>query len=160
MSLALLVAIAEIAGSIAVVATVAFLALQVRENTRASRMTGQQMINDGWLQVAQMVATDPDTARIYREGMKDLPALSTDDQWRFGAIMQIAFASSQNAFLFGDNASLEGLEAVRAQWLIARPGPRSWWPRAKRLYHPDFRDYVDGLMAQVDVPAEGGGETE
>ncbi len=152
MSLELLVAVAQIAGSIAVVVTVVFLAMQVRENTKVSRMTGHQMASDGWLAVAHLVAEDPEIARIYREGIKDLRSLSTDDQWRFGALMQIAFASNQNAFLFGEHAThAKKLEDQRANWLVNQPGPRYWWPRARNLYHPDFQVYVDEMFARADA---------
>lgn len=153
MSLELLVAVAQITGSVAVVVTVAVLALQVRENTKTSRMTGQQMVNDGWIEVAHLVAQDAEITRIYREGMKDLSSLGPDDQWRFGALMQIVFASSQNAFLFGDEIQKSRMNSRLADnFMLRQPGPRQWWPRAKDLYHPQFQAYMDQRLEDFALP--------
>lgn len=155
MSLELLVAVAQIAGSIAVVVTVAVLALQVRENTKNSRMMGQQLVDDGWIEVARLVAQDAEITRIYREGMKDLRALGPDDQWRFGALMQIVFSSSQNAYLFGDEIQKSRMNSRLADnFMLRQLGPRQWWPRAKDLYHPDFQAYMDKRLEEYGLPTE------
>jgi len=157
MTLDLIVALAQIAGSLAVVVTVVVLIIQMRESAKSSRMTGQQIVNDGWLDVARLVAEDPEITRIYREGMRDFTSLSTDDQWRFGAIMQIAFASHQNWFLFGQKESrVTALDSVRAKWMVTQSGPRYWWPRARQLYHPDFQAYIDDLINQANASAAQG----
>jgi len=153
MSLELIVAVAQIAGSLAVVLTVVVLALQVRENTKTSRMTGQQLVNDGWIEVARLVAQDAEIARIYREGVRDLSALGVDDQWRFGALMQIAFSSSQNAFLFGDEIQKSHMNSRLADnFMLRQLGPRQWWPRAKTLYHPEFQAYIDRRLEEFPLP--------
>jgi hypothetical protein len=151
MTLDIFVALAQILGSIAVFVTVIFLALQVRENTRTNTVMTRQFVDDGWLEVTRLVAQDPEVARIYRDGLKDLSVLNSEDQWRFGALMQLALVSYQNRFLFGQDTPYDRqLQRYRLLWLVGQAGPRAWWQRARQAFEPRFQAHVDELLATVD----------
>ena len=100
-----------------------------------------------------LIAQDPEVARVYREGLRDLKSLDQDDQWRFGALMQSLYSIFQMQFRNRNERQFEySLEDLA--WIATRPGAREWWSKAKRLYSPEFRHFVDEVLESVSEPSE------
>ncbi len=88
----------EFVGAIGVVASLLYLAFQIRQNTsqmeQNTRSTEFATLN-ALVQDAQqfrlLVAQDAECMRIYREGLRDFESLNEEERWRFGALMQYLF---------------------------------------------------------------------
>ena len=131
-------AIAELAGAAGVIATLAYLAVQirqstaqVRQNTRASRGAAYQDVI-GYLQsILAPAAFDADTSEIIRRGLQDVRGLSEAEHFRFHWIMGGLLTSYDNAFYqYQDGVvSNERWEVLVSQlrWFLAAPGFREWW---------------------------------
>ena len=46
--------------------------------------------------------------------------------------------------------SFEGQSELAARWLTESPGARQWWREWSRVFAPDFREYIDGLIGGGD----------
>ena len=131
-------AIAELAGALGVVASLAYLAVQIRQNTaqmersaRASRGAAYQGVV-GYMQGhSSPVALDADTSEIVRQGLQDIGSLSEAEHFRFNWIMGGQLISYDNAFYQSKDGvvSLERWETMLCQlrWFLAAPGFRDWW---------------------------------
>jgi len=75
----------EFVGAIAVVVTLAYLAVQIRQNTKASQANAVDAAMTGYAQINQ-VLTDPITASVYRRGNLDPSSLSDDELVQFLAV--------------------------------------------------------------------------
>jgi hypothetical protein len=91
-------AIAELAGAAGVIASLVYLAIQIRQNTRSAREATWQSTLRDLQQFRALIAQDPEVARVYREGLRDLKSLNDDDRWRFGALMQFLYSVFETAF--------------------------------------------------------------
>ena len=147
-------AIAELTGSLAVVVSLGYLAVQIRGSSRDSQRSTHFSVKSQIQQFRAMLAQDPEVARVHREGLADLGSLSADDRWRFGALMQYEFSFFEDVFLLRREAPLFRDSSEDLRWLACRPGARAWWSKGRRVFQPDFQRHVDALVS------EGGAGTD
>jgi len=76
-------AIAEMIGSIAVVSTLAYLAIQMRQNTESTKSAARFESGRYWSTEAMTVAANPDMARILAGGFKNAKNLNDEERERF-----------------------------------------------------------------------------
>ena len=140
-------------GGIAVVATLVYLAVQIRQNTTALKTASRQQIAEGmrdynrlWLQ--------PGVARASVDGLTDYPDMPFEDRQLFSTqindhalFFQGAYALHESGVL-DDETYLAYLEYFSA-WIVT-PGGRVWWEQVSPLYAP-------AMVAAVNVRIERGG---
>jgi hypothetical protein len=80
-------AIAELRGAIGVIATLFYLASQIRQNTKSIRASTFQETMRDISSLADLTTQHPEVARAYLTGMNDLASPPADDRVRFGAFM-------------------------------------------------------------------------
>src|SRR6266481_3327815 len=73
-------AISQLVGSIAVVFSVLYLALQVHGSTRIAKVAAQDAAATALREVTRPFAENADLARVWRIGLEDLQSLSAEDQ--------------------------------------------------------------------------------
>ena len=143
-------AIGEVVGAAATVATLLYLAAQIRRaNVLATAESGrysQQAANPTLLAMVQ----DPDVARVFREGLRDRDGLSADDQIRFDMLMGTLFgAVSQNIVdqeLMGHSGDIRAADqAHNVRAFLGTPGGASWWA----LYRNRFPTRVQAVFDDV-----------
>jgi hypothetical protein len=144
-------ALAEVAGALGVIASLVYLAIQIRQNTRSARETAWHSGLRELQQFRSLIAQDPEVARIYREGLRDLKSLSDDDRWRFGALMQSIFSVFETAFRTRKEGRFPD-QLDNVVWIASRPGAREWWSKGKRLYSPEFQRLVDETFESSRKP--------
>jgi hypothetical protein len=138
-------ALAELAGALGVIASLVYLAIQIRQNTYSAREASWNSILGDLQQFRSLIAQDPEVARVYREGLRDLKSLNDDDRWRFGALMQSIYSVWETVF----RTRTEGLfqhNLADLAWMAGRPGAREWWSKGNRLYSPEFRQFMDETL--------------
>jgi hypothetical protein len=79
-------AIGELVGGVAVVASLLFVGVQVRTNTREQRAASMQEATRETANTVQYL-TGPGYAEIWLQGMGDLQALDPADRLRFSAVL-------------------------------------------------------------------------
>jgi hypothetical protein len=142
-------ALAELAGALGVIASLVYLAIQIRQNTHSAREASWHSVLRDLQQFRSLIAQDPEVARVYREGLRGLQSLNDDDRWRFGALMQYLYSVFELAFHTRYESLIQ--QDVLA-WTAVRPGARDWWNKAKRLYSPDFQHIVDETLESSSEP--------
>lgn len=124
----------EIAGvleAVAVIASLTYLARQVRDSTKATKGATYQAIVDSIGSLEARISSDSEVTRIFRSGQKSLETLSRDERLRFSLLMYSFFNLYENLFYQYRNNLVE--EELWASWcrdmrtLLARPGVAKWW---------------------------------
>jgi hypothetical protein len=72
-------AIGEIVGAVAVVLTLGYLAVQIRQNTRTLRTSSHQASLDGFRELNRVLNELPELALIYRRGRNEPDSLPKDE---------------------------------------------------------------------------------
>ena len=152
--------IGEFVGAIGVVASLIYLALQIRQNSRQiSQNTSAVKVAsaDSYLQYGASMRgemiRDPDVARIWITGMQDFESLPPEDRTRFRFIMLNFFYGMQNNFLHTQEGVVEsefweGDERALRLYL-REPGVRAWWGREQSTFVAPFVILANSLLEEV-----------
>jgi hypothetical protein len=147
-------AIGEAVGAAAVVASLLYLAIQVRGSIRASaveaKLESTRLLNH----FIDLLIENPELNDLFMRGIDDLDQLSKEEYYRFSNMSLKAFwffSASHFQFKMGTLAEDDFHESrsVLRYWL-RRPGCRAWWERlGKDSVSPTFRDFVDSEIAEL-----------
>lgn len=141
-------AVAELAGAVAVFASLAYLAVQIRQNTKSSREATYQAIVGDLQQFRLLIAQDPQVSRLYRQGLMDMDSLSEEDRWRFGALMQTLYSVFEAQYRARRHEIFSQVLGDM-EWIAGRPGARQWWKKAKRIFEPEFVLFIDEAIGDA-----------
>ena len=91
--------IGQVIGAIAVVISLIYVALEIRQNSNAVRSAAAQSVHEHFANWSHLIAADAELSRIAANGLRDYQSLSENERTRFiGAFMSF-LSYSQNAFL-------------------------------------------------------------
>ena len=78
----------EFFGAIAVVATLFYLSVQIRQNSRATQMSNSHELNEATRAWWAKLSDHNGLASIWRRGLMDLSSLTPEETLRFSTMMQ------------------------------------------------------------------------
>ena len=160
-------AVAETLGTIGVIASLVYVAVQVRQNSRLIDhnilMNSSTMIHDtavSYVRFFELLAENPDLADIYRRGI-NAEKLEKSEVVRFESLLEIYTSwledvdHQYNSDLYFDEADktdlIEWMYPVYKQFLSS-PIARDWWARrAKHTYTINFYSKMSQLMRKWDA---------
>lgn len=157
MSLNDLANIGQVIGAIAVVISLIYVAIQIRQNTNAVRSATAQSVHEHFASWYRLLASDSAVAQVVIDGLKDYHSLSEKEKARFIAVFMAFLSYSQNAFLKWRQGLLEpslwmGWEQLIMN-LAGAPGGRAFWKERSYLFGEEFRRHVeDDLMKRTPHP--------
>ena len=136
----------ELIAAVATVATLVYLAAQIRQNTRALRSSSFHGVTDSFNQINMGIANDESLARIFRLGSEDLAQLTDDERVRFAFMFLSAFRVFETLY-YQDiqrvgESNLWEAEKTTMVALLSGPGAREWWDSNLLSFTPSFREFV------------------
>ena len=147
----------QIIGALAVVISLIYVALQIRQNTNAIRSATAQTVHEHFANWYQLIAADAELAQIAANGLRDYSSLSEQERVRFIATFMSFISYSQNAFLKWREGLLKpalwlGWEQVMMN-LFGAPGGKALWKERSYLFGEEFRRYIEkDLMIRPPHP--------
>ncbi len=153
-------AVAELLGALGVIASLAYLGLQVRQNTRQMRLNAESlgMTHEmGGAQMSISIATqvmgDPDFAELLRRARDEDVELTAVERLRWGTYLWTSLLVFQAGYQnyrkgLADPDSWEG-HARNLTPLLSSPGARVWWDRNRGRFADSFAKYVDGELDRL-----------
>jgi hypothetical protein len=137
----------ELIAAVATIITLAYLALQIRQNTVVSRASTVQETARITTTLAQSLYGDPELALLFDRGRQDLTQLSDAERSRFSYIMIAFMRLGQNAHYQFEQGMMDedvwsGYRERVLQW-VAEPGARQWWSENRASYSQTFAAFVD-----------------
>jgi hypothetical protein len=131
MTIAELGSVGELVGAIATVATLAYLAIQIRSTTRAVRTASAQSVHESFATWYRMLAADSELSDLTTKGLRDYSSLTESEKGRFISVSMAILLCSQDAFIKWSEGSLSqdlwsGWEFVIMNLLLA---PGAWRQR-------------------------------
>ena len=152
-------AISQMIGSIAVVFSVLYLAVQVHRSTRIAKLAAQDAASTSLREVTRPFAENADLARIWRKGLEDLQSLSAEEQARFfHSTYQFlkAFETIHFHHIHGvmDEQIWQGWCGL-LQHYIASPGIEHYWKLRHDLFSVRFQQFIQTLDRPADPRTVG-----
>jgi len=158
MSLSDLGNIGEFVSALAVVISLLYLAIQIRQNTRSLRASAHQSITSHIAELNRTIVEHGEVAAILEAGLTNPVGLSPADRRRFNAYNSARFRHYDNLYYQYRVGTLE-----RSQWNgfdallrthLRQPGIVRWWEESSGFYSDEFVSYVRALQAaDPDAPA-------
>ncbi len=153
MTLSDLANIAEILGGIAVVASLVYLAVQIRQNTSTVRNSTLQSNTALWTSVFCNLA-EPSIAEAYAAGLSgkaDIKPLHYTQFFLLCRGMFVAFENQYYQFCQGtlDRETYEGYERTISSQILVFPGFRIWWKQCRDVFSPVFVEHIDAMISDV-----------
>jgi hypothetical protein len=151
MDLEIIQSIAEIAGGLATVITLIYLALQVRENTAASKRATLDGYVDRLARWMTSLRENQEIIAIYLEGNLAFNDLDRDKKLRYHLLMSEMFSYCESALGHSEVNGLKKETRDATQRMILRhlsqPGAAQWWEgHGRKTCAKDFSDFVDDLI--------------
>ena len=156
----------QILGGIGVVASLIYVAIQIRNNARAVRASTYQQISNSFVSHWDGLAQNSEFCSLLRRGGDDFTKLKDDtEQTRFYFHLMASMRRFENAWFQYRVGVLKEADwqaiAYDMSSLLSYPGARFAWDGIKNRSSEEFRVFVDELvkrqaqLAVADVPQAG-----
>ena len=145
--------IGEFVAAIATVATLVYLAVQIRMNTTTVRTTSHHAGSTAWSELVAKIAADPVLSEIYHSGRVTPDELSKPDARRFSLVFDAMLAQVENIYIQYANGQLPQsnqdrfANILRAQF--GTPGVQQYWSRNRNLFTAEFVRYIEEELGLV-----------
>jgi hypothetical protein len=154
MDLQILANLAEIVAAIAVLVTLAYLAVQVKQAKEQIALGGRQARADAAREVLGSVSETEYLAPIFAK-LDDFPwgdfgLESLEDTARFGAWCHAWMRTEEHNFRALPESERASQDQLLLMWLSTSWGT-SFWSQVKAIYDGDFAAYVDGLQQRLQA---------
>ena len=155
MQLEELALLAEILGGVGVVASLLYLAFEVRKQGRLNRADSASKFAASWSDIMASMHDDSELSAIWLEGLSSFDSLTDVDKLRFstyfGRVLKIS-ESLHVQLLTGtlDKMTWRGIERVIRD-IIAHPGAQAWWKTRQHWYTDEFQDLIGGIIAESEA---------
>lgn len=159
MTLSELADVGELVGGIAVVASLVYLALQIRQNTRAVRGSTLHHNVDVWAGLFLRLS-EQDVTQAYVAGMAGRPDIKPLHYTQFYFVCKAMFLALEDQFHQAREGTLApeiyaAYERATSEQLLAFPGFRIWWQQTRATFSPPFTARIDALIAAVPAADPG-----
>ena len=157
MSLADLGNLGELIAAIAVVASLLYLAAQIRQNSKLLRASAIQSVASNTAGALASIGQDLNTAAVLTKGLSDFKSLSAAEATQCSALLYLVFNEIQSSYsLHREGAIPEGLwqsKVAVATFYLRTPGVREWWKAGRDLMDRDFVAYAERELLAKQVAA-------
>ena len=140
-------AVGEAVGAIAVVVTLAYLAMQIRQNTGATRAASHHAVIEALNQGNLAQARDAELARIWVSGLKDRGVLTEVERQRFDSLC-LAYFHVFDSLWYSAKVGTAERDLLLSEekgfvYLMDSSGVYDWWEANPYAFSPEFRNYME-----------------
>jgi hypothetical protein len=148
-------AIAQIVAAVGVIASLFYLAVQIRQNTRSQRSIAVDSLTGSLIALLGPQASDPALTRALAAAVEDWHGAAEDDRLRAVAVLFTIFKLFENAWFQQRQGTLD-----REQWqgwdlyiraYYHRPGVKTWWALRRGMFAAGFRDYLEATESIAEA---------
>ena len=158
-------ALAEIIGAVAVVASLIYLAVQIRQNTHELSMSLKSMelaafernVESG-IRIRELFILNPEILELYARGGESYGDLDEGDKLRFDMVLRNVFSALQGAYVRqltfdNDPTNFAGSERTLDR-LVRSRGIRDWLSQNTPDWRPQFAALVQQRVQLFEETAE------
>ena len=155
--------IGEFVGSIGVVISLVYLAVQISAQNQEAQASITNSLSQQWLSFMSGVAADKELAHIWMNGLNDFNSLEQHDKVRFAAVMS-QFVQVSESLLGHYTAGKLDLEIwkgfdARVADIMANPGAQEWWSHRQHWWSSEYGNYMEEKIKQGTSDRMYGGFT-
>lgn len=142
--------LAEILGTVAIVISLIYVAVQIRQNTRATRLSTAQNVSHDLRESIAIIASSTEMADIHVKAMQDIATLTPAEKHRFYIWLNNSYRMYENAYYQNKQGALDAYvwEGVVANLSIAfeTPGYQAFWRDRKQIFSQEFQHFCENSL--------------
>jgi hypothetical protein len=142
--------LSQIVGVVAVLASLIFVGLQVRQNTKALKATSHHAITDSFNVINTLIMSDPKVARRWRLGLAGAEGIDEDERSSIDMMMLGYMRIFETLYYQYKSGTMEAklfeAELNTLKWAVTNPGFVAWWPNNPISLSAEYRTFIDGLI--------------
>ena len=159
MRLETLNALAQLIAALGVIASLFYLGVQIRQNTRSMRAVVVDSLAQSIADVIRPMAEDRALMRAFHTVVEDWYKATDDDRMRALPLLFSTFKLFENAWFQQRQGTLEpqqweGWDAYIRMY-YHRPGVKVWWRMRRAAFAAGFRDYIERSEPLSELPPVG-----
>ena len=139
--------IGDFIGGIAVIATLVYLAIQVRQNTQLIRANALSTTASASVDFNYALGNNPASARVFQLGLEDFRSLTEDERRQFLQLLRGMFTSYEHTFQQYERGMFDATVWHHTRASLKRtlllPHVAVWWERRKEVFTPSFVEELD-----------------
>ena len=148
--------IGELVAAIATIATLIYLATQVRQNTRALKSATFQNISGEMGKNVEPILNNADLAALMVKGNNDPSSLSAEERLRYSSILTASLRRLESVYVQHELGSIdeelkEGFE-ISIMAILKTKFAEEWWKTGKLVFYKPFVSHIDRRLAAGDIP--------
>lgn len=145
-------AISGVLGTVAIMLTVVYLAIQIKRNTKATISQTYQFATQALGDMAAIVGESKDKARIFATGMADPTKLKKDEYMQFAYLGISLFRRYENVFFQYKSGMIDddfwNGHRDNLLWFFHRPGTQMWWKERRLGFSRSFREFLENTSPE------------
>ena len=148
----------QIVAVVGIFASLVFVGLQIRQNTRAIKATSHHAVTDSFNAINTLIIGNPKVARLWRLGMAGTEGLDDDERVSFSFMLLGYMRVFETLHYQYSTGALEKklfeAELKTLKWVVTNPGFLAWWPNNPLSFSVEFRAFIDGLIRDAQRATE------
>jgi hypothetical protein len=148
-------AIAELVGAAGVIATLGYLAVQVRQNTISTRTSSYQAVVEAISDWSRAMGLTPGAAALFVKGNLHLESLSSEERAQYNFIQTSLYRNFENIFYQHEQGAIDEIVwdgwSYRIRSNFAAPGIQTWWAANRPSYSAPFRRFLEENPIERDA---------
>lgn len=145
-------AIGELIGAVAVIATLIYLAQQIKDSARAARSAAVADATHTIQALYQELGTSSQSSELFLKGLTGYDSMSPSEQFQWLMLMHSWFIGFQRSFFLSQegtlNVSLRDSIGTAIVAVNHMPGTKQYWRQRRSFFQVEFVDWVEDLLAQ------------
>ena len=139
-------AIGEVVGATGVILSLAYLGIQIRQNSRATEEEIFQSLLNNYHGAMDYLISNQNLNRIWYLGFSDFDALDGDEKMLWNTQVHAAMRRYENIILQSRkyDVNLGVVDGIVRQWdwLLGQPGGARFWSKGRNGYSDEFVRFV------------------
>ncbi len=153
MTLADLSDLSQALGAAAVFASLVFVGVQIRQNTKAQKASSHHAVTDSFNALNALIVSDQNVARLWRLGMAGADTLNEDERTSFSFLALAYMRIFETLYYQYGTGTLDKklfeAELGTLKWSVTNPGMVAWWTTNPISLSAEYRAFIDGLIREA-----------
>ncbi len=142
--------VGELITALAVVVSVGFVVVEIRQNSEAQIRSTTQAAVGNYIDSLERHVDNPDFACLYIRGAQNYRALSGAERLQFSAYYMSTYYQLQEMLRLAEDGSIDADTWSGFQSLLTEttryPGVRQWFGDRRHWFSKHFQGYIDSLI--------------
>ena len=148
-------AIAELLGATGVIASLVYLAFQIRSSNKLARSEAKIAATTQISSLLDSFISEPESSYVWARGRRNLDDLTPEERGRFDNIAMkgfLGYSAQYFQFRIGTIEQDDWAESYRAMmWWLEGRGMRDWWRDfGRRIQSDTFQEFVDSEIRLIE----------